>query len=174
MKRWLRIDRPPGSTAGAPVVAALAAAAILAAIPLAGRAEDNPAAEKRFGPLEKSLLIPGWGQISEKRYLEGFAFLAAEVGCLYAIFRNNHLGNESYALYKAASSTEDAVRHRRATENYDRRRNAFFLAAAAVWAVNLVDIYLIVKSKSGGRRAVSLRIERDAPRKICLSLACRF
>ena len=41
-------------------------------------APSLPAQEKTepkagFGPLEKSLLIPGWGQLSEKRYVKRIA-----------------------------------------------------------------------------------------------------
>jgi len=154
-------------------VTAAVLSALLAA-PAAGRAEDESPAKKPFGSLEKSLLIPGWGQFAEKRYLEGVLFLGAELACLYGVFRTNRLGNERYALYKSSATTEDAVRHRRAVETYDRRRNAFLIAAAAVWAANLVDMALIVKSKDGGRRAVVLKAGCDILGEIRLSLACRY
>ena len=155
-----------------------AAAWVLAASfcgsPAAGLAEDGPAPAKKLGPLEKSLLVPGWGQLAEKHYLEGIVFLGAEVACLFGALRNDKRGNESYALYKAAGSAEDAVGHRRDVETYDGRRNCFLLAAAAVWAVNLVDILLIVKRPGAGPKSVALKVGSDAFPKIRLSLACRF
>jgi hypothetical protein len=139
-----------------------------------GFAQENAASAPKFGSLAKSLLVPGWGQMAEKRYLEGAVFLGSEIVCLVGILRNNRLGNESYDLYKTAAFAEDAVRFRQATETADGRRNKFILAAAAVWAVNLLDIYFIVRNREAGRRAVALRITRDAPRQIGLSLSCRF
>ncbi|MGA2585483.1 MAG: hypothetical protein ABSF88_00440 [Candidatus Aminicenantales bacterium] len=142
--------------------------------PAAAFEQERPPAEKSLGPLEKSLLLPGWGQFSEKRYIEGAAFLAAEAVCLYGVFANDHLGNLNYDLYKSAASTDDAVRFRQLVEKYDGRRNRFLLAAAAVWAANLVDIYLIVKNKGKTDKGFSFRIERGGHQKISFTAACRF
>jgi len=127
-----------------------------------------------FGPLEKSLIIPGWGQLSEKRYGEGIAFLSAEIFCLTLAIVNNHRGNENYSLYQRAASSEEALRYRQLTEKYDTRRNEFLLAGAAVWALNLLDIYLIVNGKEKKEKAFTFRIERGANRTLSLAVAYRF
>jgi hypothetical protein len=147
----------------------------LQAAPAPGQ-EKTPAEASRptLGTLEKSLLFPGWGQLAEKRYVEGIAFLSAEIFCLIEIFVDNHRGNENYALYQQAMTTDDAVRYRRLTEKYDTRRNQFLLAAAAVWAVNLVDIYLIVTNKEKKERAFTLKFERGKNKTISLAVAYRF
>jgi hypothetical protein len=142
--------------------------------PAAAFEQEQAPTEKSLGPLEKSLLLPGWGQISEKRTIEGVAFLTAEAVCLYEVFANDHLGNLNYDLYKSAASTDDAVRFRQLVEKYDGRRNRFLLAAAAVWAANLVDIYLIVKNKGKTDKGFSFRIERGGHQKISFTAACRF
>jgi len=142
--------------------------------PVAAFEQERAPAEKSLGPLEKSLLLPGWGQISEKRTFEGIAFLAAEAVCLYGVFANDHLGNLNYDLYKSAAGTDDAVRFRQLVEKYDGRRNRFLLAAAAVWAANLVDIYLIVNAKGKTDKGLSLRIERGGHQKISITAAYRF
>lgn len=69
---------------------------------------------------------------------------------------------------------DDAVRFRQLTEKFDARRNQFLLAAAAVWAVNLVDIYLIVKNKGKKEKTFTLRIERGKHQQISLTASCRF
>ncbi len=134
-------------------------AAVLA-VPSPGQDRTPPPANpaRTLGPLEKSLLLPGWGQIAEKHYLEGALFLAAEAAALAGIFVNDHLGNENYALYRSAGTMEEAVRARRLTERYDTRRNQLLLAAAAVWAANLLDISLIVKRKGTDKESFSLRV----------------
>jgi hypothetical protein len=163
---------------GRAILVGLGLAAVLA-MSLPGRAQDRPAGTaaepaRTLGPLEKSLLLPGWGQLSEKRYLEGFLFLAAEAAAIAGALVNDHLGNESYARYREAESMAEAVRCRGLTERYDKRRNLLLLGAAAVWAANLLDITLIVKSKAGGEKAVSLRIGSGTKDLIGATVACRF
>jgi hypothetical protein len=143
-------------------------------LPAAGFGEEKPASDRRLSSLEKSLIIPGWGQLAEKRYVEGIVFLSAEIFCLVKILANNHLGNEHYGLYKQAATIEDAVGYRQLTERYDTLRNQFMLAAAAVWAVSLVDIYLIVNHQGKKERALELKVERGENKTISLAIAYRF
>ena len=112
--------------------------------------------------LKKSLFVPGWGQAAEKRYFEAALFFGAEVVCLAGVLINNGRGNENYALYKKAATTEDAVHLRALTERCDKRRNRFILAAAAVWALNLVDTYLIVSGKGGKEKTKTLRVRIES------------
>jgi len=142
--------------------------------PLPVLGQEQGTAGKSLGSLEKSLLIPGWGQLSEKRYIEGVLFLAAEAFCLYGIFLNDHAGNRNYSLYKKAETMDDAVRFRQLAEKFDARRNRFLLAAAAVWAVNLVDITLIVKSKTQRDKSFSLRIQGGQHQILSITARCRF
>jgi hypothetical protein len=139
-------------------------------------AAQDPRPEPKLGPLQKSLLFPGWGQISEGRILKGTAFLAAELACLTGAVCENRLGNSNYDLYKGATDAESASRYRSLVERHDGRRNAFLLAGAAVWALNLLDIFGLVKKKSAGPGSASLSIgiPHVDPREIRLSIDCRF
>lgn len=142
-----------------------------------GTGKTEPAASpdaSTLRTLKKSLFIPGWGQAGEKHYIEAAFFFGAQVFCLVGVLSNNHRGNENYALYKQAATTEDAVKARALTERYDRRRNQFILAAAAVWAVNLVDTYLIVKGKGGQGKAKALRFRIDTGEDPQLALSLRL
>jgi hypothetical protein len=149
---------------------------VILAIPAAGQERPARPAEpgRTLGPLEKSLLLPGWGQLSEKHVVEGILFLAAEAGVLAAALVNSHRGKESYALYRSAATMEEAVRARELTERYDIRRNQLLLAAAAVWAANLFDISLIVKKKGTAKEALSLRIGLGTTNHFGLTARCRF
>jgi hypothetical protein len=144
------------------------------------RAQDPAAAKEAspesrpFGPLEKSLLVPGWGQFSVGRPVEGVLFLGSTVLCLIGTLAENHLGNENYALYKAAANPADATRFRALTERYDRRRNQFLLAGAAVWALNLLDIALLVKGGDRSRRAWTIHIGQDFHEAFMVGAGCRF
>lgn len=152
--------------------------ALLLALAVPSPGQDRPpvaaGSGRTLGPLEKSLLLPGWGQFSEKRYLEGFLFLAAETAALAGVLVNNHLGNENYAIYRKAETLDEAVRTRRLTEKFDVRRNQLLLAAAAVWAANLVDIALIVKKKGTNKESFSLRIGYGTNNQLGLTARCRF
>jgi len=164
-------QRKAGRTGGAAVCFILA----VLLLPLQGPgAENPPPSDRKLGSLEKSLIFPGWGQISENRWLKGAAFAAAELACLGAALVHDGLGNENYALYRAAADEAEAVRYRRLVVRHDGRRNAFLLAAAAVWAVNLIDIYRLIQGKETKPGSLSLGIEHGPSRELRLSFGCRF
>jgi hypothetical protein len=159
------------STASLIVIALIALGGLPPLLPGALSQGEEPERTK-FSSLQRSLIIPGWGQFEEKRYFEGSFFLSLEIWYLYEIFKNNRRGNSYYRLYKAAASTEEAVRYRTITEHYDKRRNIFMLVAAGVWAVNLVDIYVIVKKK--GNKLNILDIKANVSQDKGLSIHYRF
>jgi hypothetical protein len=169
MSSVLLLKKPPPS-----LVWAFLGIFLVSGCPLLGSGQEQASSEKTLGPLEKSLIIPGWGQLSEKRYIEGAFFLAAEAFCIFKIFVNDHAANRNYGLYKKAETVDDAVRFRQLTEQFDRRRNQSLLAAAGVWALNLLDIFLIVKNKESKDKAFSLRIERGEHQTLSLTAAYRF
>lgn len=128
----------------------------------------------KFGSLQKSLLIPGWGQFAEKRYIEGILFLSAEIFCFYKIFSYNHKGNDYYDLYEKADNTEDAIKYRGLTEKYDTRRNKFIFAAAGVWIINLIDIYFIVKNKEIKPKNLQLKFGCNEHQELAFTVFISF
>jgi hypothetical protein len=150
---------------------------------LGSSSQTSPAAASDPDPaglssLQKSLLIPGWGQAAEKRYIEAVLFFSAEVACLAGFIDQNARGNRAYDLYRAAASTDDAVRFRRETEAFDKRRNMFLLGAALVWAANLLDMSLIAsrsrRADADGAQLFSLRLDTGEAHQVALALFCRF
>ncbi|MFC2165523.1 DUF5683 domain-containing protein [Acidobacteriota bacterium] len=127
--------------------------------------------ETRFTSLHKSLLIPGWGQFAEKRYIEAALFLSAEIFVLYKVFDTNHKGNQYYDKYREADNVDDVVKYRELTEKYDTRRNQYILVAIGVWALNLIDIYLIVKNKKKNNLRLTLN---SGIKKLAFTLSYRF
>jgi len=124
--------------------------------------------------LQKSLLIPGWGQIAEKRYIEGALFLASEIFCVYKIVSYNRKGNYYYDLYKEVNCVKDAIRYRELTKKYDIRRNKFIFIAASIWALNLMDIYFIIKSKEKKKDNIKLIMQINEEKKISFSISYNF
>jgi hypothetical protein len=127
--------------------------------------------DTKFTSLHKSLLIPGWGQLAEKRYIEAALFLSAEILVLYKVFDTNHKGNQYYDKYKEAADVDDAVKYRELTEKYDKRRNQYILVAIGVWALNLIDIYFIVKNKKKNNLRLTLE---SGVKKLAFTLSYRF
>ena len=130
--------------------------------------------ETSFTSLHKSLVFPGWGQFSERRYVEGIIFSGAELFCLIEMFVNNHKGNQNYKLYKQAETVQDAVKFREMTEKFDTKRNQYLIAAAGVWILNLIDIYIIVKKREKKSQKPALNIMTGEGGLIKLSLSVKF
>jgi len=123
----------------------------------AERSEEKPAEEGRLRTvLERSLLFPGLGQLSEKQYLKAALFASAEILCLAQVVINAREGNDAYRRYRDARDIASSVAWREQTERCDRRRNTAILAAAGVWALNLVDIFIHAKKKYGQKRSLAL------------------
>ena len=135
--------------------------------------QEAPPSVSTFNSLQKSFLIPGWGQAAEKRHVEAALFFSAEVLCLYKAFSYNHRGNEYYGLYQKAGNREDAAKYRRLTKDYDTKRNRFLLISAGVWAVNLIDIYVIVRNKEKKDKKIKLEL-KSSEQKLAFGLSFSF
>jgi hypothetical protein len=105
--------------------------------------------------LEKSLLFPGLGQLGEKQYVKAALFASAEIFCLAQVFINAGKGNDAYWQYRDAKDVAAATEWRLQTERFDRRRNTAILAAAGVWVLNMIDIFIFAKKKYGRNRVVA-------------------
>ena len=104
--------------------------------------------------LERSLLFPGLGQLGEKQYVKAALFAGAEIFCLVEVVIFMSKGNDAYGHYRDAADPAAVVEFRRLTEKYDRRRNTAILAAAGVWVLNMIDIFVFAKKKYGKNAAV--------------------
>lgn len=147
---------------------------LLAGIPLFSFEDEPPPPPRPLDSLAKSLLVPGWGQLSENRLVEGLVFLTAEAFCVYQFLHWNRKGSAAYESYKQAAGVEDAVRFRRLTETYDTRRNRFLLAGVLVWAANLVDMSIIVHKKREGDEKLTLRVGSALSETVALTVSVHF
>jgi hypothetical protein len=144
-------------------------AAWLLALLLAGRLmlpaqqgvqpENTPLPEKSSlrKALERSLLFPGLGQLGEKQYVKAVLFAGAEIFCLAQVFIFMSKGNDAYKKYRDATNLLTTIEFRSQTEKYDRRRNGAILAAAGVWVLNMIDIFIFAKKKYGKKTAIGFQ-----------------
>ena len=130
--------------------------AVLAIGQLLGAAEAvSPESARLRQALEKSLLFPGLGQLAEKQYVKAAVFASGEIFCLALVVVNIGKGNDAYRSYRDATDRDEAAAWRLQTEKYDRRRNTAILAAAGVWVLNMIDIFVFAKKKYGRQAAVA-------------------
>jgi hypothetical protein len=107
--------------------------------------------------LERSLLFPGLGQLGEKQYVKAALFGSAEILCLVRVLIFRGKGNDAYNKYHDATDSEAVAEYRSQTEKYDRRRNTAILAAAGVWVLNMIDIFIFAKKKYGKKASVDFQ-----------------
>jgi hypothetical protein len=130
--------------------------AVLAFGQLLGAAEAaSPESTRLRKALEKSLLFPGLGQLAEKQYVKAAVFASGEIFCLALVVVNLGKGNDAYRSYRDATDRDEAAAWRLQTEKFDRRRNTAILAAAGVWVLNMIDIFVYAKKKYGRQPAVA-------------------
>jgi len=127
----------------------------LRAGPAVGRA-DHAAGPKRSAGENPAAQSPGKitvvsraRAIGEKQYAKAALFGGAEIFCLAQVLIFISKGNNAYNKYRAAIDYEAAVEFRARTEKYDRRRNTAILAAAGVWVLNMIDMFVFAKKKYG-------------------------
>jgi len=156
--------------------AALFLLAVLLAGPAALRGEEKSPGDARLRKaLKMSLLFPGLGQLSEKQYVKAVLFSAAEVFCLVQVVANARQGNSAYWKYRTAATAGDAVEWRSETERLDRRRNTAILAAAGVWVLNMVDIFVHAKKKYGREKSLAFHpFYHHESQAYGAGITCRF
>ena len=125
----------------------------------AAPAENTPPPEKSplRKTLEKSLPFPGLGQLAEKQYVKAALFGGAEIFCLAQVFISMSKGNSAYKKYRDAIAMDAVIEFRAQTEKYDKRRNTAILAAAGVWVLNMIDIFVFAKKKHGKKTAIGFQ-----------------
>lgn len=107
--------------------------------------------------LERSLLFPGLGQLGEKQYVKAALFAGAEIFCLVEVMIFMGKGNNAYNQYRDGTDPLAVIEFRSQTEKYDKRRNTAILAAAGVWVLNMIDIFVFAKKKYGKNAAIGFQ-----------------
>ncbi|MBN2382958.1 hypothetical protein JXQ70_08760 [bacterium] len=89
----------------------------------------------------KSLLVPGWGQISQGKPIKGGLFLGTSLMTLGLAIYFNERANTWYDRYQDATDPVEISHYRDRTEADDIRRNQSILAFSLNYLINLIDIY---------------------------------
>lgn len=101
-----------------------------------------------LSPEVKSFLIPGWGQLAQKRTVPALFFGGTEAAALAASIVYAIRGDRAYASYQAATTPEEAIHFREQTRRADRARNLSLLSGAVIWGLNLLDVVHAEKHRS--------------------------
>ncbi len=116
-----------------------------------------PAKDPLRRALERSLLFPGLGQLGEKQYVKAALFGGAEIFCLVEVLIFMSKGNAAYRNYRDATEAAAVIEFRAQTEKFDNLRNVALLAAAGVWVLNMIEIFVFAKKKYGNKAAVGFQ-----------------
>jgi len=106
----------------------------------------------------RSLLLPGWGQISTGQKTKGYIFMGVVAGSI------GFLGYSHAAFFQAQSNYQDATDPATAMTAYDdynksnSMKNISYIVLAVAWAGNVADAYFLSPKGSPGRQA-SLPLE---------------
>lgn len=99
--------------------------------------------DQRLHALRRSLLLPGWGQRHMRRGTRGTIYTTGFLLALGAGLALHVAQAQAHRSYLEAG-TPDQIAHR--YEIYNQRyraRNAAWLAAGSIWAINLFDVLLL-------------------------------
>jgi TolB-like protein len=116
---------------------------------LVAMSSDAVVLRTRRDAVFRSLILPGWGQSYNRQPVKGAVFAGLTVATLGGALAFQLAGKSAEDQYKSkttgdalgSSPSSEAVALRDKAESCYAWRNGFLWAAAAVWAVNVVDAY---------------------------------
>ncbi len=89
----------------------------------------------------RSIIVPGWAQLYQKRYGAGLAFLGGEAAILSTAFYFNSRYNRNYIRSLEASSVSVKQAYRDRANKYQTYSLITFGAAAGWYVFNLIDAF---------------------------------
>ncbi len=92
----------------------------------------------------RSLLVPGWGQFYNEKYLKGKVFLGTEILTVSGTIATYILFEREYDKYKEYKP--EAIKHYDKAYHYYQANRILFWVSVGVWAYNVVDAYWDAKS----------------------------
>lgn len=104
--------------------------------------------DQRLAGLRRSLLLPGWGQRHLRRPAAGWIYTTGFVLALGAGLALQVLQEQAHDRYRNAATPADiAAAYDRFNQRY-RLRNAAFVSAAGIYAINILDLLLLSPAPS--------------------------
>lgn len=119
--------------------------------------------DQRLHALRRSLLVPGWGQRHLRHntrgaiYTTGFA-IAVGLGLAFEVVQS-----QAHRSYLAATTPQQIERRYEIYNQRYRTRNAAFLVAGGIWAVNVLDVMfatppVAVRASSSSTKAFEVKV----------------
>jgi hypothetical protein len=121
--------------------------------------------DQRLHALRRSLLVPGWGQrrlrhnVRGAIYTTGFA-AATGLGLAFHVAQG-----QAHRSYLAATAPNQIARRYEIYNQRYRLRNAAFIAAGSIWALNVLDVLLVAPPVSlrSGSSAKTFEVQVSIP-----------
>ncbi|MFC1850420.1 DUF5683 domain-containing protein [candidate division CSSED10-310 bacterium] len=99
-------------------------------------------------PLTRSVLIPGWGQLTTRHYVKGSTFVGIAVVSLYLSIHYNHEANQTHKKYQAATELDQILHYRNETEDLDIKRNQAIMVLMGNHIINILDMLFFTDADS--------------------------
>ncbi len=99
--------------------------------------------DQRLRALRRSLLLPGWGQRHLRRNSRGAIYTAGFAVAVSAGLALQVAQGQAHRSYLDANTPSQIKRRYEIYNQRYRWRNAAFIAAGGIWALNLFDVLLI-------------------------------
>jgi hypothetical protein len=92
--------------------------------------------------LFKSLLVPGWGQIGNHRYVKAAFFIAVEGSCIASAIHFNRQFNDAKRLYESTETIAERNRRYPDLDQKRKSRNKWLWYAGIATFVSMFDAYV--------------------------------
>ncbi len=99
--------------------------------------------DQRLHALRRSLLLPGWGQRHLRRNTRGAIYTTGFVLALGTGLAFHVAQGQAHRSYLAANAPSQIERRYELYSQRYRLRNAAFIAAGSMWAINVLDVLLV-------------------------------
>ncbi|NUO78681.1 hypothetical protein HUU05_01270 [candidate division KSB1 bacterium] len=111
--------------------------------------------DQRLGALRRSLLLPGWGQRHLHQHTRGAIYttgflLAVGTGLAFQVAQS-----QAHRSYLDANTANQIARRYDIYNQRYRVRNAAFIAAGSIWAINLLEVLLVAPASPLGAASSS-------------------
>jgi len=142
----------------------------------ATRPIDSIKTQKPTAALFKSMLVPGWGQLGNRKYIKAGVIIAAETALIGAIIHYAGKASEAKRDFENLTDTTLRAKYFRRYDNARGQRNDFSWATGVVIFISMFDAYVDAHMARfpKQREGLALEIRPGHDRFLAAGLSYRF
>jgi hypothetical protein len=109
-----------------------------------------------FAATAKSIIIPGWGQLSKQQPIKGIALFGSEVLLIGSALFAESMRIEYITKMNNTREVSFKKQYLSLVYNWENVRNISFLSAGAVYIYNVIDVFASKGAKKYSSKSISL------------------